>query len=171
MSFPLPRLEDVIDAIGMRKAKYFTVLDLYSSYYKFHWTLKQHNSALIVSSGIYTYNRMPFGLMNAPAAFQMVMSQVLRGLAWDYVIVYVNDIIIFSNTFEEHMLHFSTVFERLLKAVFTIKPSKCSFARPEVTYLGHIFFLTKMELKQIPQRRKRYELFRCQPTRKHCVVF
>lgn len=81
---------------------------------------------------------MPFGLVNAPASFQALMTQVLRGFNWKTCLVYVDDILVFSNSFEDHLKHMGQIFNHLQSAGLTRKPSKCHFALPEVKYLGHI---------------------------------
>lgn len=82
---------------------------------------------------------MPFGLRNAPITFQMVMTQVLRGLHWKQALVYVDDILFYSKNFEAHLHHLKQVFHRLQDAGLTLKPSKCQFAVEQVSYLGHRF--------------------------------
>ncbi len=81
---------------------------------------------------------MPFGMCNAPATFQRLMQVILAGIEWKFCFVYLDDILICFRTFEEHMEHLRTVFERLHKAGLTLKPQKCSFSRTTVTYLGHV---------------------------------
>ena len=84
---------------------------------------------------------MPFGLTNAPAVFQRLM-QVLAELnpesGPDIVAMYIDDILVFSRTLEEHLLHLRVVFERIKKTGLKLKPAKCHFARQEVEYLGHL---------------------------------
>ena len=80
---------------------------------------------------------MPFGLCNAPATFQRLMGYVLAGLQWEHCLVYLDDIIVFSATFEEHLRRLSEVFARLKEAGLKLKPQKCCFARMNVQYLGH----------------------------------
>ena len=81
---------------------------------------------------------MPIGLTNSPLSFQTLMSNVLRGLDWKSVLVYVDDILIFSRTFEEHLLHLGQVLDRLREANLTLHPSKCHFALKKLKFLGHI---------------------------------
>ena len=81
---------------------------------------------------------MPFGLVNAPATFQMLMNMILKGLTWKHCLVYIDDIIVWSVSFENHLKHLNLVFQRLRDANLTLKALKCSFAKPEVNYLGHI---------------------------------
>ncbi|VDI57292.1 Hypothetical predicted protein [Mytilus galloprovincialis] len=85
----------------------------------------RHKSAFITRNGVYEWLRLPFGLRNSPVSFQMIMTQVLRGLNWKFVLVYVDDILIFSKTFEEHLRHLEQVFNRLRDANLTLKPTKC----------------------------------------------
>lgn len=139
-SFPLPKLEDVVDAIGEADAKIFSVLDLASGFWQIPMDPStKHKAAFITHTGIYEWTRMPFGLRNAPITFQMVMTQVLRGLHWKQALVYVDDILIYSKNFEAHLHHLKQVFHRLQDAGLTLKPSKCQFAVEQVSYLGHRF--------------------------------
>ena len=139
MSFPLPRLECVFDTLGESQANIFSSLDLYSGFHQIEMDEEtRHKSAFITRNGVYEWLRLPFGLRNSPVSFQMIMTQVLRGLNWKFVLVYVDDILIFSKTFEEHLRHLEQVFNRLRDANLTLKPTKCEFAVKEVKYLGHI---------------------------------
>jgi len=85
---------------------------------------------------------MPFGLCNAPAAFQRLMERVLTGLNPEdgpsYVAVYLDDVLIFSRTLQEHLYHLQTVLDKIIEAGLKLKPSKCKFMQQEVRYLGHI---------------------------------
>src|SRR3954471_16219067 len=80
---------------------------------------------------------MPFGLTNAPATFQQLIDSVIAGLKWTVCLVYLDDIIIFSQTFEEHLNKLTLVFDRLREANLKLKGSKCRFCLPEVQFLGH----------------------------------
>ena len=81
---------------------------------------------------------MPFGLANAPATFQRLMDIVLAGLKWQCCLVYLDDIIVYSTTFEQHLEDLNKVFRALADANLTLKASKCQFCRPELTFLGHL---------------------------------
>lgn len=135
----LPHLESVFDAIGAAQPTILSTLDLRSGFWQVPMDKEtRHKAAFITQNGIFEWTRMPFGLMNAPTSFQTVMMNVLRGLTWKFALVYVDDILIFSRNFQEHLSHLDQVLSRLRKANLKLKPSKCSFAVREVKYLGHI---------------------------------
>ena len=135
-AYPLPRIDDTLNALG--GAKYFTTLDLQSGYWQVALEEKSKEvTAFTTSKGHWEFNVLPFGLTNAPATFQRLMDLVLTGLHWSECLVYLDDIIIFGRTFDEHLSRSRTVLERLNQAGLTLKPSKCQWARNEVKYLGH----------------------------------
>ena len=134
--FSLPRLEYVVDAIGAANATMFSVLDLASGCWQIPIDpATRHKAAFITQSGIYEWMRLPFEFSNSPASFLMVMAQVLRGVHWRFVLCYVDDILVFSENFEKHLVHLKQVFQCLQKANLILKPSKCKFAVKEVKYL------------------------------------
>ena len=92
---------------------------------------------------------MPFGLTNAPATFQRLMDIVLAGLKWQCCLVYIDDVVIYSPTFEQHVKDLEKVFEALKAANLTLKASKCQFCRQEMRYLGHI--ITQNGIKPDPE--------------------
>ena len=151
--FPLPRIDDLLDQLG--KAKYFSTLDLASGY----WQVQLHpdsraKSAFVTHQGLYEFRVMPFGLKNAPAVFQRLMQKVLTGLnpetGPDFVAIYLDDILVFSETFEAHLLHLRQVLERFKVAGLKLKPSKCHFFSQTVEYLGHL--VTPREILPNPNR-------------------
>ena len=94
--------------------KYATVLDLASGYWQIYMDEKDiEKTAFITEEGLYEFIVMPFGLTNAPATFQRLMDTVMAGLKWSTLLVYLDDIIIFSNSFENHIRDLKTVFDRL----------------------------------------------------------
>ena len=135
--FPLPRIDDTLDLLS--SAKYFTTLDLASGYWQVRMAAEsQEKTAFATYSGLYEFTVMPFGLCNAPATFQRLMETVLAGLARKTSMEYIDDILVFSKTFEEHLTHLEQVFSRLRQAGLRLKPKKCTFAQSKVEYLGHM---------------------------------
>lgn len=133
--WPMPRVEDILAKLG--KAKYFTTLDLRSGYH--HIALDKNaikKTAFCTPFGKYEYLKVPFGLAQAPSYFQKLMNKVLNGL--NFAFAYLDDIIIFSNTAEEHMRHIQLVINRLNAAQLKLKKSKCTFFKKELYYLGHL---------------------------------
>ena len=110
--YPLPRVDDIFDTLN--GARYFTSLDIASGYWQVELDEQaREKSAFTTYHGLYEFIRMPFGLCNAPATFQRVMQAVLAGLEWQSCFVYLDDILIASKTFSEHIRHVSEVFTRL----------------------------------------------------------
>lgn len=162
--FPLPRFEDVLDTIGDNQAQIFSTLDLASGYWQIPLDPETaHKSAFVTHSGVYQWKRLPFGLVNSPASFQMIMSEALRSLNWKCILIYVDDILVLSKSFEEHMQHLDMVFNKLREANLTLKPSKCQFAVKEVQYLGYI--ITTDGVKTDPGKTKAVNSF---PAPKNC---
>ncbi len=95
-------------------------------------------TAFTTGSGLYEFNVMPFGLCNAPSTFERLMELVLAGLHWKTCLVYLDDILIYAQTYEEHTARLSEVFARLAAAGLKLKPKKCSLFQQEVAYLGHV---------------------------------
>ena len=134
----LPQIEETLDCLN--GAEWFTSLELKSGYWQVE--MEEESKALTAFTirplGFYECERMPFGLTNAPATFQRLMQSCLGNLHLQYCIIYLDDIIVFSKTLEEHLMRLQAVFEKLKKAELKLKPSKCQFLKQELTYLGHI---------------------------------
>lgn len=136
-AFPLPRIEDALEALG--QAKYFSTLDLTSGYWQVEVAEHdKHKTAFSTPMGLYEANRMPFGLQNAPSTFQRLMTFCFGDLNFESLLIYLDDIIIFSRTFEEHLERLKLVFDRLRKHGLKLKPQKCNLLRKQVQYLGHV---------------------------------
>ena len=136
--FPLPDIRQSLEIFGSKNARYFSTLDLKSAY----WNVKlcEHSvekSAFITPTGLWEFVRLPFGLSGAPMCFSRLMSEVLRGMLWEVCLVYLDDIIIFSCTVEEHLVILREVLERLRRAKLKLAASKCYLFREEVKFLGH----------------------------------
>ena len=136
-SFPLPLIESTLDALG--GSQYFTTLDLLSGYWQIEVNQEsKEKTAFTTFGGLYEFNVLPFGLTNAPSSFQRLMESVLRGLNYKIALCYIDDILIFSRSFTEHLEHIREVFLRLRSANLRLKPSKCDFATKSVKFLGHV---------------------------------
>lgn len=132
-SFPLPRMEDCVDKVGA--AHYVTKLDLLKGYWQVPLTPRASEiSAFVTPDSFLQYSVMAFGMRNAPATFQRLMNRVLSEV--NNVEVYLDDVVIYSNTWEEHLEKLRVVFERLSRASLTLNLAKCEFAKATVTYLG-----------------------------------
>ena len=122
--YPLPHIDEILDALG--KTSYFSSLDLASGYWQVELDPESLNkSAFTTYRGHFEFTCMPFGLCNAPATFQRLMTQVLADLEWGICFVYLDDILVASQTFEEHLKHLESVFKRLRKAGLRLKPREC----------------------------------------------
>ena len=163
-SYPLPRTDDTLDRL--QGTRYFSTLDLMSGY----WQCEMHESsrektAFITYGGLYEFKVLPFGLCNAPSTFQRSMESVLGDLKWKVCVIYLDDIIVFSKTFEEHLEHLSAVFDRFREANIRLKPSKCTFGQSKVTYLGHI--ISRDGIQPDPEKVRLVQEFPVPRTVKH----
>ena len=133
----LPRIDDTLDTLGA--AKWFSTLDLASGYWQVEVEQSdREKTAFTTPQGLYQFRVMPFGLCNAPGTFQRLMERVLAGLHWTSCLVYLDDIIIFSQNIDDHLQKLREVFLRLQGAGLKIKPIKCFLMQRSVHYLGHV---------------------------------
>ncbi|XP_026054681.1 uncharacterized protein LOC113040593 [Carassius auratus] len=136
-SYPLPRASDGLDSLA--GARWFSTMDLSSGYWQVELDPKdKEKTAFNTGSALYHFKVMPMGLTNAPPTFQRLMELVLRGLHWKVCLVYLDDVLVFSQTFSEHLNSLEEVFSRFRSAGLKLKVNKCHFARSEVSYLGHV---------------------------------
>jgi Reverse transcriptase (RNA-dependent DNA polymerase) len=144
-TYPLPRMDEYIDSLG--DAQIFTTLDCNSGYWQIPVAPEDIEKSTCTShEGTFQYNRMPFGLRNAPATFQRTVDIVLSGLRWKTCLVYLDDIIVFSNSPEEHARHLNEVLSLLYGAGLSLKLAKCAFFRDTFNYLGHVIRPGKLEV-------------------------
>ena len=135
--YPLPRIDDILNTLS--EARYFSTLDFASGFWQIEMDpVTREKSAFVTHHGLHEFVRMPFGLCNALVPFQRLMQVVLARLEWKCCFVYLDDILVCSKTFGEHLEHLRLVFGRLRRAGLTLKPKKCCFLREEVQYLGHV---------------------------------
>ena len=136
-SHPLPRVDDLLD--HLKGAKYFSKIDLKSGF----WQIPMEESsipktAFCTHRGLYECVIMPMGLKNSPMTFERLIEHVFTEELWKSVLVYLDDIIIFSRSFEDHMLHLKFALDKLAEANLKAHPGKCDLAETEITFLGHI---------------------------------
>ena len=130
-SHPLPRIDDSLDQLS--GCGYFSTLYLKSGY----WQISMHEkdkekTAFTCHKGLFEFNVIPFCLANASATFQHLMRIVLNGVQWDGVLAYLDDIIVYACTFDEHLRNLDLVLSRLELHGLTLKPSKCTLFKSEV---------------------------------------
>ena len=156
-AYPIPNISEIFDLVG--GCKYYTVLDLASGFHQIKMDPRDaHKTAFSTPYGHYEFKRMPFGLRNAPATFQRLMDNVLRGLQGDKgIFVYIDDLIICSDTLEEHKHKFNLVMKRLREANLKLQLEKCEFLKNEVSYLGHV--LSEKGLNPDPRKIEAVKLF------------
>nr|CAD1831635.1 unnamed protein product [Ananas comosus var. bracteatus] len=133
--YPVPLVADLFDQLG--GAKLFTKLDLRSGYYEVRIAEgDEEKTACVTRYGAYKFLVMPFGLTNAPATFCTLMNKLFYPYLDRFVVVYLDDIVVYSNTLEEHVEHLRTIFQVLWENQLYVKREKCSFAKEEVHFLG-----------------------------------
>lgn len=136
-SYPLPRVEEAL--ASLKKARWYSTLDLASGY----WQVKMHQkdmdkTAFTTPMGLFEFQRMPFGLCNAPASFQRLMESCLGDQNYQSLLIYLDDVIVFAPDFNSHLDRLDFVFSRLSQQGLKLKPDKCKLLRSSVQYLGHV---------------------------------
>jgi Reverse transcriptase (RNA-dependent DNA polymerase) len=136
-SYPLPRMDECIDSLG--DARVFCTLDCNSGYWKIPVSPHDKEKTTFTShEGLFKFLRMPFGLRNTPATFQRFVDITLAGLTWKVCLVYLDDIIVYSRSRDDHLEHLDAVLHRLYRAGLSLNLKKCHFFRSELSYLGHV---------------------------------
>lgn len=166
--FPLPNIDAILDKLG--RAQYFTTLDLAKGYHQIKMHPEDiHKTAFVTPKGLYEYVRMPFGLKNAPATFQRLMNEVLRDYINKICVVYLDDILIFSTSLEEHIQSIRKIFKKLSEHNLKVQFDKCSFLKRETEFLGHV--LTEEGMKPNPNKIKCIEEYPLPTTEKQLRGF
>ncbi|KAK3768943.1 hypothetical protein RRG08_060379 [Elysia crispata] len=143
-AFLIPRMEECIDALG--GSKYFSTLDLASGYHQVEMAEEdKEKTAFTTPFGLYQWNRLPFGLVNPPAHFSRLMQKVMSDHLFQILLVYLEDLLVFSPTFEEHLHRLQKVFDRLREVNLKLNPNKCFLGCSSASFLGHV--LTRDGLK------------------------
>lgn len=136
-AYPLPRVEESLTSIS--NAKWFSTMDLAAGYWQVKMDPKdREKTAFTTPMGLYEFDRMPFGLTNAPATFQRLMESCLGELNAEALLIYLDDVIVYSKDFDSHLKHLEFVFSRLQQFGLKLQPQKCSLLRKQVQYLGHV---------------------------------
>jgi transposase InsO family protein len=136
-AFPMPNIEEMLEVLN--GCKYFSTIDLGNAYYQVELDEESKTkTAFSTKSGQYCFNRMPFGIAAAPATFQKLMTIVLGDLNWKEAVVYLDDILIFSKTLQEHKDRLNRVLSRIGDAGLRVNPEKCKFFKSETKFLGHV---------------------------------
>ncbi len=137
-AYPLPRIDEALDSL--KGAKYFSSIDLAQGYHQV--AIEEEDIPKTAfragTGGLYEYLRMPFGLSNSPATFQRLMEAIMGDLNYNSILLYLDDILVFSSSFEEHLLRLEAVLKRLRHHGLKIKPSKCHLFKEGCNYLGHV---------------------------------
>lgn len=135
--FPIPNMEDLFSKLG--NCLYFSTLDLAKGFHQIPIHSEDvYKTAFSTHMGHYEFMRMPFGLKNAPASFQRMMNEVLHGYVNNICVVYLDDILIFSTSLQEHVVSLRKIFQRLAEYNLKVQIDKCNFFKRESEYLGHI---------------------------------
>ena len=137
-SFALPRIEDVLHTLS--GSCYYTVLDMRAGYHQvgLEESHMERTAFTVGPLGLYHYRRLPFGLSAAPSTYQRLMQEVLGDLHLKICIIYLDDVIVFGKTYEEHLERLRQVLQRFRECNLKLAPKKCKFFKNKVTYVGHV---------------------------------
>lgn len=135
--YPLPRIDDALDCL--QGAEYFSSLDLRSGYWQVPMDpADRPKTAFVTPDGLYEFNVMPFGLCNAPATFERMMDNLLRGLKWKTCLCYLDDVVVFSPDFPTHLYRLEQVLQCITEAGLQLNLKKCRFGAKQLAILGHV---------------------------------
>ncbi|UYV80731.1 hypothetical protein LAZ67_19001552, partial [Cordylochernes scorpioides] len=135
--YPLPRIDDALDSLA--GSSYFSTMDLRSGYWQIEVDEKdREKTAFITPDGLYEFQVMPFGRCNAPATFERMIDSVLGSLKWNMCLCYLDDIVVYAPTFEEHLRRLQLVLSCIQKAGLSLNHKKCLFGSRRIKILGHL---------------------------------
>lgn len=135
-AFPIPRIDDIFDQLS--QAEYYTTIDFKSGYFQVGLDPKDRpKTAFSTRDQHFQFTVLPQGVTNGPPAFQRIVSKILGPTRWQYSLAYLDDVIIYSPTFNEHVIHLDDILNRLNQANFRLNVDKCHIAQTSINYLGH----------------------------------
>jgi hypothetical protein len=147
--YPLPLISELLDRV--KGARFFTKIDVRDAFNRLRIALgDEHKTAFRTRYGHFEYLVMPFGLTNAPGSFQAYINDIIRDALDRFAVAYMDDILIYSNSLEEHILHVRTILQKLLSAGLFVKLEKCEFHVQKVSFLG--FIITPEGISMDPER-------------------
>jgi len=135
--FPIPRMDDCLDSL--EDSTVFSTLDCNAGYWQIPKAADDRDKTTFSShTGLFRFVRLPFGLVNVPASFQRALDIILSGIRWQKCLVYLDDVLVFSQTVDDYIRHLREVLLLLENAGLSLKPSKCHLFKQDVEYLGHV---------------------------------
>lgn len=151
-AYPLTRIDENLDALD--GAEWYTSLDLDMAYHQVPMEEpdKEKTAFATPRGGLYQFTTMPFGLCNAASTFERIIEKALAGLQWQIAVLYLDDIVVFGKSFDDHFVNLEKVLSRLSEAGLKLKPKKCHFLQKEISFLGHI--VSKSGIKTDPEKIK-----------------
>lgn len=166
--FPIPNVEDIFDKLG--KCVYFSKLDLAKGFHQIEMDKRdQHKTAFSTATGHYEFTRMPFGLKNAPATFQRMINRVLHEFINKTCVVYLDDVLVFSTSLEEHINSLKLILRRLYDANLKIQLQKCEFMKKDTEFLGHI--ISEEGIRPNPSKVSAIQAMKLPKTQKEIKTF
>ena len=167
-AYPMPHMDDIFDALA--GSRIFSKMDALSGYHQVSMAEEDiEKTAFGCKEGAFEYVKMPFGLVNAPATFQRIMDMALEEEKWKFVVIYLDDVIIYSKSEKEHAEHVRIVQEKLSKIGMIFNKEKCKFFQKEIRVLGHV--VSEDGIKPDEERVRAIKQFKVPETKRELMSF